>query len=385
MNDIKELSKYSLVDVDKINLINEVLGRYRVLHSIKSDLELKFKEPDFDSCEFEEDRIFEASSIEIPYTKFCPKCGEKYPDGENVCLNCLVHLKNISDKIDVFDIKYNPQFDFKGENTYDAFDELFSGENILKIKEFDFDYESYLNVLHDINAQAFKNFDEIVKANEIDFDSLDILDKIILFTKSFVQVDYKSYGGELGYFEEGIIYVDDRQTDSLQITTLIHELSHFLIKEILIHILCRILDADNNEIIDKLVSFILSYSPFTQLIDEYSAHNVEGRFTMFGFQDYSSYIQIEESLDGEMSKEDIEVTKMIGNTFAVSIKEILESLIDKELREDIKEQFLKDVLDRPNYRALKMENCQLLNEDGVIKAIWLILNDGCEVASVELV
>jgi len=145
------------------------------------------------------------------------------------------------------------------------------------------------------------------------------------------------------------------------------------------------LDAENNEIIDKLVSFILSYSPFTQLIDEYSAHNVEGRFTMFGFQDYSSYIQIEESLDGEMSKEDIEVTKMIGNTFAVSIKEILESLIDKELREDIKEQFLKDVLDRPNYRALKMENCQLLNEDGVIKAIWLILNDGCEVASVELV
>ena len=128
----------------------------------------------------------------------------------------------------------------------------------------------------------------------------------------------------------------------------------------------------------------MSYTPFTQLIDEYSAHNVEGRFTIFGFQDYSSYLQIEKSLNGEMSLDEIEITKSIGNTFAVNIKEILESFIDRDLREDIKDQFLSDVLDRPNYAALRMENCQILNDEGFVKAIKLILNDGFEVASANI-
>ncbi len=55
-------------------------------------------------------------------------------------------------------------------------------------------------------------------------------------------------------------------------------------------------------------------------------------------------------------------------------------MIDRDLRQDIKGQFMRDVLDRPNYAALRMENCQILNDDGFIKSIWLILNDGFEVA-----
>lgn len=383
MNDLGQLSKYSQADVEKINLIEGVLESYPLrLHSLRSNIEQKFMEcNEFDVVE---DYCLNAPYVEAPLTKYCPKCGEKYPDSENVCLDCLVHLKNLSDKIDVSDIKTSPKFKFDGKNSYDDLNGLLSADNLLKIKEFDIDYNDYLGILHGIKAQAFKNFDETVKENEIDFDSLDILDKIVLFAKSFVKVEYKSYGGQLGYFENGMIIVDDRQTKSLQITTIIHELSHFLIKEMLVHVLCKILDARKNEVIDDLITFILSYSPFTQLIDEYSAHNVEGRFTMFGFQDYSSYYQIEKSLNGEMPEEEIEITKTIGNTFAISIKEILESLIDRPLREDIKDQFLKDVLDSPNYAALKMETCQLLNEEGFITAIWLILNEGCEVASAKL-
>ena len=394
MNDIKELSRYSHDDVDKINLINEVLERYPlVFHSLRSNIKSRFMECEMEEmvevCDMEMDDMvaecnLEESPISLPFTKYCPKCGEKYPEDENVCFDCLVHLKNLSDKIDVRDIRNNPQFDFKGENSYESFSDLFSKANLSKVNEFDFEYDDYLKIIHDIKSQAFRNFDELIKTNEIDFDSLDILDKITLFAKSFVNVDYKSYGGELGYFEDGMILIDDRQTKSLQITTLIHELSHFLIKEILIHILCKILNANKTDVVDEAVSFILSYSPFTQLIDEYSAHNVEGRFTMFGFQDYSSYLQIEQSLNGEMPRDEIEITKTIGNTFALSLKEILESLINRDLRDDIKDQFLKDVLDKPNYAALKMENCQLLNEDGFLKAIWLILNDGCEVASIKL-
>lgn len=374
---INELSKYSKNDIEKSILIEEVLNEIR----IRGHKNLVLNQFDYyGECndESEELNVF---CQDIAVTKFCPKCGRKFPESEFVCFDCLVHLKEISDKVDVSEIKSNSQFILEGSNDYDDFTELLDVGNLLKINEFVFSADDFSDILYDIKSQAFKNFDALVKVNEIDFDSLSILDKIILFTKSFVEVNYKSFGGELGYFETGKIIIDERQTKSLQITTLLHELSHFLIQEILIHILCKILDASRNNLIEVLTSFILSYTPFTQLIDEYCAHNVEGRFTVFGFQDYSSYRQIELSLKGEMSDDEIEITKSIGNTFAVNIKEILESFIDKDLREEIKEQFLREVLDAPDYNALKMENCQILNDEGCIKAIHLILNDGCNVAS----
>lgn len=374
---INELSKYSKNDIEKSILIEEVINEIRIREHEKLVLN-KFDYYGECNDESEELNVF---CQDIAVTKFCPKCGRKFPESEFVCFDCLVHLKEISDKVDVSEIKSNSQFILEGSNDYDDFTELLDVGNLLKINEFVFSADDFSDILYDIKSQAFKNFDTLVKVNEIDFDSLSILDKIILFTKSFVEVNYKSFGGELGYFETGKIIIDERQTKSLQITTLLHELSHFLIQEILIHILCKILDASRNNLIEVLTSFILSYSPFTQLIDEYCAHNVEGRFTVFGFQDYSSYRQIELSLKGEMSADEIEITKSIGNTFAVNIKEILESFIDKDLREEIKEQFLREVLDAPDYNALKMENCQILNDEGCIKAIHLILNDGCKVAS----
>ena len=374
---IKELSEFRVDDVEKIGLINELLFDKNEKFCLKEYYK-SYKSP----IEKSEDIVLSAPILGD--TKFCPKCGKTFPDGENVCMDCLVHLKNISDKIDVFDIEFDPQFSVVGDNDYGCLDDLLSGENISKINAFDFNHDDYSNVLHDIKAEAFRNFDKLVKDNEIDFDGLDILDKVILFAKSFVKLDYKSSGHQLGYFENNTVFIDDRQSKSLQITTLIHELSHFLIQEILIRIVCKLLNATKNEHVVSLVVYILSFAPFTQLIDEYSAHNVEGRFTLFGYQDYSSFKQIEAELDGEMPPEEIEVTKSIGNNFSISIKEILEAFIDRDLREDIKDQFLKDNRDRPNYRALEMENLKILNDDGFMRAIWLILNDGCEIATLNV-
>lgn len=382
---IDDLSKYSQRDIEKTELIEEVLNRFPVVFYSKgvSSSKMKYSYRDeIDQCyeEISDYKLCAPDYFEVELTKYCPKCGREFPKGEVVCFNCLTHLKDITERIEVCDIKSNPEFVFEGKNSCDDFKDILSDENMAKISEFNFNVSDYSDILYSIKSQALRNFDGLVKENEIAFDGLDILDKILLFSKSFVNVDYKSYGGQLGYFEDNTIYIDDRQTDSLQITTLIHELAHFLIKEILACVLCKILDLSKNSLIEDLVTFILSYSPFTQLIDEYSAHSVEGRFSLFGFQDYSSYEQIELSLDGQMSEDEIDITKSIGNTFAISIKDILESLIDRQLREEIKDQFLTDVLDRPNYRALKMENCQMLNDEGFIKAMWLILNDGCEIA-----
>lgn len=368
---LKKVSGYIEVDVEKSSLIESILHPPVVLKSLRMGKKFHFDDYSCDECK-------------IPEEKYCPKCNRKYPLEENFCFECGVRLKDIDDKVNVRDIKTSPKFIFKGKNSFKDFAEIFTEDNFQKINELHFTIGDYNNILKNIKKTSLKTMDNLIKSNGLFLDELNLLDNILLFTKSFVDVDYNSYGPELGYFEINKITIDDRQTTSLQITTLIHELAHFILKEIVTGIICKALDCSKSPSIESVAIFILSYSPFTQLIDEYCAHTVEGRFTIYGYQDYSSFIQIERSLEGEMSKDEIEITKSIGNSFAVSIKDILEAFIDWDLREDIKIQFKMDVRDRPNYEMLKLENCNKLSDAGLIKAIWLILTDGFNQASLNV-
>lgn len=368
---LTNLSRYLEADGQKRLLVDEVFAQQSSEELLLRELKLSQSIECF-------------SDDSIPLAKYCPKCHEKYGEDANFCYTCSVKLKYIDDIVKVRDIEASPKFDFEGKNTFNSFEEIFADENIIKISDFDFTKRDYNKIIKGIKTAAFKNYDNMVSSNELVQDWLSVLDQVLLFAKSFTEIKYKSYGEELGFYGFNTIEIDDRQRNSLQITTLIHELSHFLLGEILIRTLCDILDCSKNSYIEALITFILSYSPFTRLIDEYSAHTVEGRFTVYGYQDYSSFLQIEKSLDGEMSRDEIEITKSIGNTFANSIKDILESYIDDDLRDEIKELFLEENFDRPNYEMLKLENCERLTKEGFLKAIWLILTDGVNVARLNI-
>lgn len=378
-----ELSRYLQVDKQKKHAIDDLLAprlEAPVFHSLpKSKRSYEEDVLDdfnlYDACECMID--------EVP-TKYCPQCHREYYEEENFCFDCLVKLKHISDIVDVCDIKTHPHFKLEGSNDFHTFEEIFTPENIELVSTSKFKVKDYNEIIKDIKRTAFMEFDNLIKSNELVLDYLDLSDKILLFSKSFVEVGYKSYGQELGTFAFDRIEIDDRQTSSLQITTLIHELSHFLLKEILSIVLCRILDCTKNSLIDSITTFILVYSPLNRLIDEYSAHSVEGRFSVYGYQDYSSFIQIQDSLEGEMGRDEIEIAKSIGNTFSLSIKEILESYIDNDLRRDIKDLFLRQNLDPPNYHMLAFENCSKLQGRGFMRAIWLILSEGFEVAAMNI-
>lgn len=319
-----DLSGYLQVDKPKKKAIDDLLApllsEYSVLRSPRMEDILREKALG-DTCDYCYDE--EAPSLKA-LTKYCPQCHREYPEEENFCFDCLVKLKHISDIIDVCDIETHPKFTFAGLNDFQAFEEIFTPENIELVKNSRLRVKDYDGIIKDIKRTAFLEFDRLVKSNELVLDYLDISDKVLLFSKSFVEVGYKSFGQELGTFTFDKIEIDDRQMSSLQITTLIHELSHFLLKEILSIVLCKILDCSKNSSIDAIATFILIYSPLNRLIDEYSAHSVEGRFTVYGYQDYSSFIEIQNSLEGEMDRDEIEIAKSIGNTFSLSIKEILE-------------------------------------------------------------
>ena len=271
---LNKLSAYINVDEEKAALVYDVLEpKYFLGAPAYNDYVLE----EMDYCKYN------AVSPE----KYCPKCNRKYPHDENFCFECAVKLKNIEEKIRVKDIKTNPKFTFKGKYAFNEFAQIFTEDNFARINELTFSIDNYDDIIISIKMTALKGLDDLIKSNELFLDELDILESVLLFSKSFIAVEYKSHGQELGYFELDKITIDDRQSRSLQITTLIHELSHFLLKEILTQIICKILDCTKNSFVEAIAVFILSYSPFTQLIDEYAAHTVEGRFAIYGYQDYS--------------------------------------------------------------------------------------------------
>lgn len=364
---LDSLLQYTKVDTEKKILIEKLVTR-----DVLTERSFKTLESHNVVCN-ESMMRYDAVSVKV-----CPECGKKYPHYENFCFECEVKLRDF-EKINVKNITVGHEFKFEGLNDFKSFDEVFTGDNLVKVNDFNFKKADFNRIVKNIKSASIRNLDAAIKQNEIDLDDLSILEKITLFVKSFADVDYKSYGGELGYYNFNRIFVDDRQLDSMQITTMLHELTHFLIKEILTQILCRLLDCSKSREIESIITFILSYSDENCLIDEYAAHTVEGRFTLFGYQDYSSFLNIERSID--RPADEIEMLKTIGNTFANVVKGIVASFIDDELLREIKTQFKMDVLDDPDYTQLKNENCTLLNDEGFFTILQFILLEGFTAAS----
>lgn len=371
MSDYSQLDKYVEPDLEKMALIEDV----RPMMKLESSY-IEMNDYDFKGNYVKYDHCLEAPAIKS--IKICPKCKKRFDAVENFCPDCFVTLKYPQDMDSIKGIEINSKIEFKGSGDSSN---ILTKDNMELICNFDFTIDDFNDIVHSIKAQGFRNLDNAIKDNSIDLDSLNILDKVLLFAKAFVSVEYKSYGEDLGYFQFNKIYVDDRQRKSLQITTLIHELSHFLLKEFLVHTTCKILDVNKNRHVEAVIIYILSNSSFNSLIDEYAAHSVEGRFTIFGYQDYSSFTAIQKDLDSEH----VDIAKTIGNTFAIYIKELLEGFLDWDLREDIKTQFLKDTIESPDYRQLQLENCNKLSDEGFIKAIWLILSEGFQNCNIEVV
>lgn len=315
--------------------------------------------------------------------KQCKGCGAKYPENYNYCIRCEWDepLEIIGQPtppkrdIKIVDIKNkpNPHYNFKKySNNFVELDELLSDENIAKLEEFNLTQSQFDGIIKNILSTNKSIFDKLIKEFDIDFDALHILDKMLLYSKCFVKTDYKVGGGDLGHFSLNQIYIDERLENALQISTIIHELSHFLFAEIFEQIVSIILNTNKTEILESFVYYTLVQDDFNCLIDEYCAHTVEGRFSVLGYQDYGSYKMILKKFLKENSLDLIDVANTIGNTFAVYIISIMESFINDELREEIKDEFI-NLSDSKKYDELKYETDEYFLWDNFSQAIKLIL------------
>lgn len=308
--------------------------------------------------------------------KVCKCCGAKYPKEYDSCIQCrcdkpLSYITTTRIK----DIKTQPNhfYNFKDySNKLDDISQLLSDDNVAKLNGFNLSQVQFDAILNKIKATSKDVLNDLTEEYHIDLDSLKPLEKILLFSKSFVKTEYKEGGGDLGHFEFNEIYIDDRASDALQITTIIHELSHFLLAEILEQVISIILNTEKTDAIEAFVCYLLVRDNFNYLVDEYCAHTVEGRFALLGYQDYGSYTQMLNDFIKENGEEYISVATEIGNTFAFYIKDIMTSFIDEDLREDIKDEFSK-INDQPKFSELRYETSGVYEWERFSKAIKIML------------
>ncbi|WP_407413247.1 hypothetical protein [Methanobrevibacter sp.] len=253
--------------------------------------------------------------------------------------------------------------------------DFFTDENIDKIVKCNLSADDYRNILIRIKQDAQMNLINTIKENHIDFNDLETKDKVLLFSKSFTKTTFKSIGRRLGYYSFGEIKIDDRLPNPLIITSIIHELSHFILEKILKESLMKILDTNDTPLISSYVKILLEDNDLNYLMDEFCAHTVEGRFALYGFQDYSSFNYKLNEISHMYSEDDIDYALIVANTFAYDIKDMLEEFITDNIRQDIKDEFSNSSA-RPNYEPLDLEIESRLENENFIQAIALILTTG---------
>ena len=255
----------------------------------------------------------------------CPFCGEVNHDYATHCVKCFKQINPI---------------------TIEDYDVLFSefNENLLANAEIsDIEYNELLSNI-------------FLRAKYIDIYGDSIKDKIFNLAGIFAPCKPKSRGYERGYiFLGNCIYYDDRLDDSVQIATVIHELAHYIVFNIIESLLCNIFKVNTSSTLQSFVWYFLTLPEF-KIMNEYCAHTVEGRFIPYGYQNYGSFNALVESYG--VDDESLDSMMILGNSFANEIIVYLEKYIDDELRNEIKLQYRKD-LTQPTYESIFKEtnNC----------------------------
>lgn len=256
----------------------------------------------------------------------CPYCGTKNPDSSSFCIKCNRKIDSIAiDDFDVFFNEHNRFLMLNGKITDDQY------VDILKRMFKKLDYA-------EITGQTPK-------------------EKIIQIANVFTPVIPKSSGVAYGEYGVNVIFYDDRLDDSLQISTIIHELAHFLLFDFCVNSLCEILDVEESPVIKSFIEHFLTL-PEIEIINEYCAHTVENRFIPFEFQNFKSFEKC--VLDLGLNQQDIEDFVLLGNSYAKDFIHFLERYINEKLRQSIKLQFKRD-FPNPKKEIVSYANNALLS------------------------
>ena len=259
---------------------------------------------------FKENNYCTHCGNKLIWEHICPICGESNSDFAAHCRKCKSQLNPIS---------------------IDDFDTLFSQFNQNLLKNAEITDEEYNRMLSNI----------FIRADYIDVWGDSTRNKILNLAGIFTECKTKARGYERGYIFLGNgIYYDDRLEDSIQIATIIHELGHYFLFDIIETLLCNVFKVKPSSTIQSFVWYFLMLPEF-QIMSEYCAHTVEGRFIPYGHQNYGSFNALVENIG--VDEESLESMIKLGNSFANEIIVYLEKYIDEDGKEHYEfEEMFKD-------------------------------------------
>lgn len=274
---------------------------------------------------FKENNYCTHCGCKIVEENICPFCGEKNPDSSAFCINCHKQITPVP---------------------IDTFDDLFSEYNLELLSNPQFGEEDYFDILETV----FKKLDYINITGKTP------KDKVLQIANVFTSIIPKSSGIMYGEYGSSVIYYDDRLEESLQISTIIHELAHYLFFDLNLNMLCEILHVKPSPVIKSFIEYFLVHSRYS-VMNEFYAHTVENRFIPINYQRFDSFYEAIESY--ELDNDTIEVLIVLGYSFAQDIIPYLDKYIDESIRESILLQFKIDMVELKNRRYEEFDNQKL--------------------------
>ena len=162
------------------------------------------------------------------------------------------------------------------------------------------------------------------------------LERVVAIAKAYSIVITKEIGNNYGEYAYNVICIDKTFDSSIQIATILHELTHHLFNEILKQILIYVWNVKKSPLLDAFVQTLVSLPPVL-LASEYCASKTEERYLPKGYVSYSSFNQIAGDLnyDGKILLN----TFVIANGISESIIRILSNFIDNQLEDKIRQEF----------------------------------------------
>lgn len=256
----------------------------------------------------------------------CPYCGEVNLDYATYCIKCKSQINPIE---------------------INDFDTLFSQYNENLLSNAQITDEKYNKLLKEV----------FIRADYIEVYGNTTKNKILNFAGVFTECKPKARGYERGFIFLGNgIYYDDRLEDAIQISTIIHELAHYLLFSIIETLLCDIFSIMPSTTLQSFIWYFLTLPEF-KIMNEYCAHTVEGRFVPYGYQNYGSFNLLIKQMG--LDEESVKGMVIFGNSFANEIIAYLEKYIDDDLRDEIKLQYRKDSIE-PSYEEILTETSDSL-------------------------
>lgn len=248
---------------------------------------------------------------------FCSNCGSKNDNKNTHCKKCKEILHNFNNN--------------EINNKINTVNELFTNEHYALLKNEILTLEAYEIIIENIIETGENRI--IYKKN------MTPLERVKAIADAFSLIIYKNKGNNYGEYAYNVICIDEKFDSSIQIATLLHELTHHLFNEIIKGILMYMWNVKNTPMLDSFIQTMLTI-PSILLISEYCASSTEKAYLPEEYVSYSSFNSI--CADINYDKNIVLQGFIIGKRLSESILAILNSFIDKKLEEDIKKEFVKN-------------------------------------------